>query len=49
MEEVWQVYPDERIVLVRRRGVTVDFTADQMLTSAVLLGFESLVESFFVG
>ena len=49
VQEVWQVFPDERMVRVRRVGGTVDLEADDLLTSGVLEGFEVLVNRFFMG
>ncbi len=49
VQEIWQVYPDERMVRVRRVGGTVDLEADDLLTSGVLEGFEVRVNQFFVG
>ncbi len=49
VQEVWQVFPDERMVRVRRVGGTVDLEADDLLTSGVLEGFEVRVINFFVG
>ena len=47
VEEVWQVYPEERMVCVRRPSSTVDVLANQLLTSVVLPGFEGQVGSLF--
>ena len=47
VQEVWQIYPAERIVRVRRRGSIRDYSASEILTSAVLNGFSAQVASFF--
>lgn len=49
VREVWQVYPDERLVRVRHMGGSQDFEGDQLLHSEVLLDFEIAVNAFFVG
>ncbi len=47
--EVWQVYPNEQRVRVRRPGSIRDYEARDLLTSNVLPGFETKVETFFAG
>jgi Uma2 family endonuclease len=45
--EVWQVYPESRIVHVRTAGNIREFRADQSVESAVLPGFSAAVSRFF--
>ena len=45
--EVWQVYPEERRVRVRRPSIIRDYETADILTSDVLKGFETRVERFF--
>ena len=47
VQEVWQIYPAEQIVRVRRPGSIKDYSAQDILTSVVLNGFSAQVASFF--
>ncbi len=45
--EVWQVYGKQRLVRVRTGGIR-DFTAQEVLTTSVLPGFQVPGQSFFM-
>ena len=47
VEEVWQVYPNERLVRVRRAESVEDFEDGDTFSSRVLSGYEVVVRSFF--
>ncbi len=49
VREVWQVFPEERAVHVRGAGVVRVLESSDVLTSGVLDGFQTRVESFFIG
>lgn len=45
--EIWQVYPDDRLVRVRRADTTFDLRSDQVLETSVLPGCRAGVGEFF--
>lgn len=47
VQEVWQVYPDRRIVRVRTAAGMRDLGRDEILTSTVMAGFEAPVSNLF--
>ena len=47
VEEVWQVYANERLVRVRRVDTVEDFEEGETFSSSVLSGYEVEVRSFF--
>ncbi len=45
--EVWQIYPRERFIRIRRPGVVQDVEGAQLLETPLLPGFSVAVEGFF--
>jgi len=49
VEEVWQVYTDQRFIRVRQPHSIKDFDQNETLASRVLIGFKVQAKSFFFG
>jgi len=47
VKEIWQVYPIERLIRVRRTDSMEDIKENDMLSSRVLTGFEAPARRFF--
>jgi Uma2 family endonuclease len=45
--EVWQIYPRERFIRIRRQGLVQDVEGAQLLETPLLPGFSVAVEEFF--
>ena len=48
VEEIWQVYPEQLMIRVRRFGYVGDVGGIEVLTSRVLVDFEIQAHSLFV-
>ena len=48
VQEVWQVFPAQRLIRVHHSGSIRDFTENEKITSSLLSGFTEPVEQFFL-
>ncbi len=47
VQEIWQIFPDERLVRVLTDKTLRDYHSGDVLTSVLLTGFSATIDSFF--